>query len=211
MRGWGFRRRRGGGGGGGADAGNVVGAVEDRTAFERDLKLDEFRLLAVQHMDQVKILDSWARQTIGVMRNRQTIDGDDPLYTALDIGLRPWAWRMRNILYVQSVPVRQQLADLADSPLEKERMLREGLVSFAFLDRADVQDLLERLEQDVRQAQAVVKVQDAHDAFKYLSAMLVIVPPDAAHRNEPWHHPMELLGNLPNAEQAYAEFNITVK
>jgi cytochrome c-type biogenesis protein CcsB len=179
-----------------AGVGPVI--AEDRSTFEHDIKLDQFRLLAVENADQIKILDSWARQTLSKIRSRQTIDGQDPLYTALDIAFRRDAWADKNIIYIQAVPIRQQLAALAGSPAESDRLLHEGLVSYNFLDRADVEQKLNEIGLDMRQVQAVNKVQMAHALFRDLVWTLLMLPPDAAHRTESWHHPVESQGNIPN-------------
>ncbi len=170
---------------------------EDRSAFEHDVKLDEFRLLAVEHSDQIKILDSWARQCLSKIRGRQTIDGQDPLYTALDIAFRREAWEQKNVIYVQAVPIRLALMPLANSAAEGERLKREGLVSFSFLDSAAVQQKLNEIGLDMRQVQAVNKVQMAHALFRDLAWTLLMLPPDAAHRGEAWKHPVEAEGNIP--------------
>ena len=73
------------------------------------MQLRDFRLLATQHLDQVKILDSWARQCLQKIRNRQNIDGKDALITVLDMTFRPEAWIGRDIVYVQAIPIREQL------------------------------------------------------------------------------------------------------
>jgi cytochrome c-type biogenesis protein CcsB len=178
----------------------LVGPVvaEDRSAFMHEVKLDQLRLLAVENADQIKILDSWARQSLSKIRGRQTIDGQDPLYTAIDIAFRRDAWADKNVIYVQAVPIRQQLVPLAGSPAEGDRLLHEGLVSYNFLDRADVQQKLSEIGLDMRQVQAVNKVQMAHAMFRDLAWTLLMLPPDAAHRNEAWRHPIEAEGNLPN-------------
>ncbi len=176
-----------------------VGPVieEDRSGFERDVKLDQLRLLAVVHSDQIKILDSWARQCLSKIRGRQSIDGQDPLYTALDIAFRREAWADKNVIYVQAVPIRQQLAQFAGTPAESDRLLHEGLVSYNFIDRADVQQKLQEIGLDMRQVQAVNKVQMAHALFRDLAWTLLMLPPDHNHRGETWKHPIESEGNIP--------------
>jgi hypothetical protein len=146
-------------------------ASQDRSAFEKGIALGRLRLLAVMHADTVKILDSWARQTNSKIRNRQTINGKDPLYVALDIALRPEAWADQNIVYVQAVPVREQLASFADGAddlakrTERDRIMHEGLVSPNFLVRPEVIKLLESLQLDSRRADAVNKVFNSLQSF----------------------------------------------
>ncbi len=198
----------------GATGAAAVGAVDDRKEFEAGLDLARFRLLAIQSADQVKIVDSWARQTLEMMHHSQSIDGQDPVYTALDIAFRPTAWESRNILYVHAIPIREALVDLAKkmggSAEEGDRILHTGMVSFAFLDDSQTQDLLARMGQDVRKADEVAKVETAHDLFIGLGATLFMVPPPAgaAHQLEPWRHVMDLLGNVSDVQGAEVEFGL---
>jgi cytochrome c-type biogenesis protein CcsB len=160
-------------------------ASQDRSAFEKGIALGRLRLLAVMHADTVKILDSWARQTNSKIRNRQTINGKDPLYVALDIALRPEAWADQNIVYVQAVPVREQLASFAHGAddlakrTERDRIMHEGLVSPNFLVRPEVIKLLESLQLDSRRADAVNKVFNSLQSFGEVLKTLAILPPAA--------------------------------
>ena len=110
---------------------------QNRTAFEEGIDLATLRLVFVQHLDHVKILDSWARQSLRTIRHRQRIDGKDPLYIALDMAFRQEAWLDRNVIYVESPPVRDELAHLAPNAAEASRIRGEGLVSAEFLSNVN--------------------------------------------------------------------------
>ena len=138
------------------------------------------------------------------------IDGQDPLYTALDIAFRRDAWADKNIIYIQAVPIRQQLAALAGSPAESDRLLHEGLVSYNFLDRADIQQKLNEMGLDMRQVQAVNKVQMAHALFRDLVWTLLMLPPMLAYRTEAWHHPVESQGNIPNEKPEWGGVDLKI-
>ncbi|MGN6367914.1 MAG: cytochrome c biogenesis protein CcsA [Phycisphaerae bacterium] len=169
-----------------------------RPTFESAIDLSRLRLLAVDHMDQVKILDSWARTSLFTIAHHGSLEGQDPLYTALDIAFRPEVWSVRNIIYIQAIPIREQLVPLASDKIEGDRILHSGLVSPAFLDDRRVIDLLQRLSLDTRLSPSVGKIFSALDTFDRLAESLRICPPDAAHRTSPWVHPVHLLANLPN-------------
>ena len=167
-------------------------ATEDRTAFEKALQLNAFRLLAIQHNDQVKILDSWARQSLSNIRHRQSIDGQDPLYTALDMMFRPEAWMQRKIVYIQSIPIRQQLAAFAKTEKESDEIMHTALVSPAFLLREDVRRKMEELQRDAIIAPQVRKVMMALQTFLMLPDTFLILPPPAGEHGTIWRHPVDL-------------------
>ncbi len=169
-----------------------------RPTFEQSLDLSRLRLLAIDHMDQVKILDSWARTSLSTIAHHGSLEGQDPLYTALDIAFRPEVWAQQNIIYIQAIPIREQLVSFAPDKVEGDRILHSGLVSPAFLDDAKIIDLLQRLSLDTRLSPSVGKVFSALDTFDRLAESLQICPPDATHRSSPWVHPVHLLANLPN-------------
>jgi cytochrome c-type biogenesis protein CcsB len=183
-------------------------AAQDRTKFAADIKLDDLRLLEVLHRDQVKILDSWARQSLSTMMHHQSYEGHDALYTALDMAFRPEAWQDKNIIFVQAIPIRQRLSVLADGPTEefkqaeRQRILQTGMVSPAFMEQREVGDLLERTAAaDVRLADSIRKVMDALEVFRTLRGSLFMAPP-ASGTNETWMHPYQLQGNVPMLAQA---------
>jgi cytochrome c-type biogenesis protein CcsB len=169
---------------------------QDRTEFRRAVKLDSLRLLAVQHNDQVKILDSWARQCLSKIRNRQSIDGQDPLYTALDMAFRPEVWMNRPIIYVQAIPIRQKLASLAPSEQAGTDIVQKGLVSPSFLLAPETRQLLESIQLETRLAPAVNKVMIALQTFLTMPDTLLLVPPPAGEEGSMWRHPVDLQAKM---------------
>ena len=148
-------------------------AKQDRTELEKGVDLEQFRRLAIENNDQLKIIDSWARQSISRIRNRQTIDGKDPVYVALDMALRPAAWEGRNIIYVQAVPVREVLTQFAkgeteeDRRKEGQRIMHEGLVSPLFIEQDAVVSALEKLSLDSSRTNAVNKVWQSYGEVSF--------------------------------------------
>ncbi|HUO07398.1 MAG TPA: cytochrome c biogenesis protein CcsA [Phycisphaerae bacterium] len=172
-----------------------------RPDFESAVDFTRLRLLAIDHMDQVKILDSWARTTLSTIAHHSSLEGQDPLYTTLDIAFRPEVWADRNIIYVQAIPIREQLVNLVPDKVEGDRILHTGLVSPEFLNDNKVIDLLNRISLDTRLAPSVGKVFSSLDAFERVAETFHVCPPDAGHRDTPWYHPVRLLSNLPKDAQ----------
>lgn len=169
---------------------------QDRQAFMAGIHLDELRRLSIHHADQIKILDSWARQSLAEITHRQKYQGQDPLYTALDMAFRPEAWEGQNILHVRDVPLRQQLAMVIADTAEQQRFMKQGTMSLTFFLQPDVQMLLNQLMQDPMLNQSVNRLLNSVEALMSLGPSLRIVPP-AAGGDGVWHQPIELVGNLP--------------
>jgi cytochrome c-type biogenesis protein CcsB len=176
-------------------------AKQDRSAFERGIQLEGLRLLAINHLDQVKIMDSWARQSLAKIRNRSSIDGKDPLYTALDMAIRPEAWADQRIIYVQAIPVREQLTAFAEGTsdaekrAEADRIMHEGLVSPNFLMQQPILMMLDTMSRDSTKAQAVGKVFTSIDTFMKLAESLNFLPPPGNAEwgpNKPWINPLTI-------------------
>jgi len=186
-------------------AAEKAGVVEDRRAFEKSIDLDRLRTLVILHQDQLKILDSWARQSVSTITHKTKFEGHDPLYTTLDMAFRPQVWNNQNIVYVRDVPLRRQLAVLLQDPAEQARFLREARVSPMFLSRSDVQLAMQQIT-DVRVARSAGLVYEALDTFVSLQQSLTMLPPPqsgsaAIHQADTlWHLPLELAGNLPKTD-----------
>jgi cytochrome c-type biogenesis protein CcsB len=182
---------------------------QDRTVFRQQIHLADFRLLAISDQSgQVKTIDTWARQTLKKITNHEKWNGEDPVYTVLDMMVRPEAWNNENIVFVQAIPIREQLTRFAegDTPKARDdealRMLQTGLVTPAFLERQEVQQFLERIaSSDNRLNDSVNKVLIAQDTLNRIFFSFTIAPPGAKNRSAPWHHPVELAANTISQEE----------
>src|SRR5271170_1323879 len=105
---------------------DIVG--QDRTAFEQQINLAPLRTLAIQSDDEIKTLDTWARQSLHDICGHGSINGEDSLYTVLDMAFRPEAWNDRNCIYIEALPLRTQIGTLVDAT-EAQRILKQGTVS----------------------------------------------------------------------------------
>ena len=155
-------------------------SAQDRTAFVRGLDLSAFRLLSVQHNDQIKIMDSWARQCLRKIAHTETLEGRDCLYTALDMAIRSPYWMNKNIIYIESVPIREELGFFAGNPAEAQRIRLEARVSPSFLLQPQVRDRLKELSLDSRQLSSVNKVFVAANTFLAMGDTLAFLPPPPA-------------------------------
>ncbi len=171
--------------------------AENRTAFKKKINLATLRLLALQNRGQMKILDSWARQSMERICGYQSINGENPLYTALDMAFRPEAWDVRPCIYIQYVPLRKGLEQFVSSPAERKRMLFQGTVSPDFLERPDVQQHLQNIAQsDNRLAGDINQINSGLATFAKLRSTLNMIPPPQGHSNQAWLNPVALLAAI---------------
>jgi cytochrome c-type biogenesis protein CcsB len=171
----------------------IVG--QDRTAFQQQINLAPLRLLAIQSDDEIKTLDTWARQSLHDICGHGSINGEDPLYTILDMAFRSEAWNDRNCIYIEAVPLRKQLGTLVD-PTEALRILQQGTVSPSFLGRSDVETLLTNDSNDSVLNSSVNQIGLALGTYQQLDVQFDVVPPVLGGDAHTWIAPYQLLPNI---------------
>jgi cytochrome c-type biogenesis protein CcsB len=174
--------------------------------FARQVDLSPLAMAAVQHNQTMKTLDTFARQAIWQITGHERLDGHESVYTLLDMSFHPDQYVTRNVVKILNVPLRQEFANLQSiDAAEKERIVKEGTVSLAFLERPDVQALLARV-----QADSVTKSKAIDQLIMAMSAMrdicqderdfipAEIVPPAPTGGDGLWHRPTEMIGDVPD-------------
>ena len=183
---------------------------QNRTAFKKQVNLAPLRILAVQNNDQVKTIASWAAETVHTICGFDSIHGQDPLYTVLDMAFRPQAWDARNCIFVETVPIREQLGRLV-SKAQAKRILQQGTVSPDFMARADVHHLLVKISSTAALSSGVAEVSRALETFQNLSAEMKFVPPAAGAKSRDWLVPLALLPNTGAVVRKMLKMNAGVK
>ncbi len=169
-------------------------AAQNRTVFRHTINMAPLETLAVQNQEEVKTLDTWARETLQTITFYGSVNGRDPLYTALDMAFRPEAWENRNFIYIMAVPIREQLGKLV-SPAQAKRILEQGTVSPKFLAQPEVRRLLEHISRDGVLNSSVAQIGDALNAFRNMAAQLRIVAPPPGSKSKLWINPVNLMPN----------------
>ena len=180
--------------------------------FADKVDLAPLRSLTVQHEQTLKTLDTFSRQVLYTVTGRGTLDGQDPVYTVLDMAYRPQQYVHRNLIKIRNVPLREDVAALDGlDPAEQKRIVHDGKISLAFWIRPAVQKLMEK-----QQSSAVFKAQAIGQtalAASTLDAMLgggmngffppvAAVAPPKGDSSTVWHQMSDLAGNLPQLEMA---------
>jgi cytochrome c-type biogenesis protein CcsB len=175
--------------------------------FAARVDLNPLRTISVQNMQTVKTLDSFSRELLEMISGRSSYDGQDPVFTVLNIAYHPEDYAGANLIKIKNLPLRTDFRQLPSiSPDEQERIVKTGLISIALFEQKDVQDLLSRIEStDVRKAQAVQQVEQGYQLLKNLMVSsetdlflpAATVPPANGTDPGTWHRLVDVLGSDP--------------
>jgi cytochrome c-type biogenesis protein CcsB len=190
----------------------VVARAEDRVSvdeFAREVDLDAFKRLTIQHQQTLKTFETFSRQTLTTITGRPRLDGRDPTFTILDMAFRPEDYEQRNIVRIKVIPVREELAEglrlagLIDQA-EADRIVKyEGTVSLEVMRSATAQKILQDLRaSDTRKEDAVRQAMGAANTLAALSVpdlpFFTIIPP-ASPDEQVWRNLGDVAGNVPAA------------
>jgi len=160
--------------------------------FAQDVDLSRMRLIAVQHDGRFKPFDTLARETIQQITGDSVFDGQDPVYTYLDLMFRPAAYGNRNLILVKKARVREALIKAAGSELsdaEASLIRKTRRIPPRFLLLPAVQQAIEALESDTmntgRDAD-LIRAAQAYADPRNLRGFLLIVPPPGGTSHSPW-------------------------
>jgi cytochrome c-type biogenesis protein CcsB len=179
--------------------------------FADQIDLSPLRIVAVQNNQVVKTLDSFARQAIKAITSHSSLDGHEPVYTLLDMSFRPERYVQRNIIKVANVPLREEFQALKSiDDAEQQRILKEGTVSLAFMQREDVGNLLETVQsKSVAKSKAINELIAAAMAMRIVcqqdAGMIpgaVIAPATKSPEDRIWHPLRDMLGASPAVLEA---------
>ncbi len=195
---------------------SALGSAALADDFEQQLDLSPLEMAAVQNNQTMKTLDTFARQAIWQITGHEKLDGHSSLYTLLDISFHPDQYVTRDIIKIENVPLREEFQNLQNiDDAEKQRIVKEGTVSLAFLERPEVQNLLRQV-----QASSVTKSKAINQVLIGLSAMdqicqqhdfipAEIIPAGQGGGDGLWHTPTEILGNVPGLVELLHQHNET--
>lgn len=178
--------------------------------FARVVDLAPLEGLAVQTEGRIKSFDSHARGILKLISGRRTINGQSPMFSYLDLMLRPEANTAADAIYIKNKNVRQRMLDALGEPADAgwgRRFLDQGLISAARLRDPKLSDLLRELNVDVmRTAKDVEAMQMALRASDptFLLDRLTIVPPPGGDADDRWFGLSDLLRSGLPADDAHA-------
>jgi ABC-type transport system involved in cytochrome c biogenesis permease subunit len=167
-------------------------ARADESSFARDVDLSQIRLIAAQHDGRLKPFDTLARETIQQITGERFFDGQDPVFTYLDLMFDPAAYANRNLIFVKKARVRESLIKAAGSELgeaEASYIRQTKRIPPRFLSLPGVQQELEALESDTmntgRDAD-MIRTAQAYADPRNLRGFLLVAPPPGGTSHSPW-------------------------
>jgi ABC-type transport system involved in cytochrome c biogenesis permease subunit len=174
-------------------------------AFERDLRLDDFRLLAVQNQGRYTTVESWARETIGSIHHGKVDFGVDPVVESLELLFNNGAYRRLNIVYLKDISIRN---DLTTHPVELskdeiERIRATGLVSpdfFSEQTHPQVALKLATIGTKPPLMKAFSRTKIAERAALRPGHSMLIVPDPLGDATTPWHAPDDLFAMVTSVD-----------
>ncbi len=177
--------------------------------FAEPPDLSALRTIALQNMQTVKTLDSFSRQFLEVVSGRSSYNGQDPVFTVLDIAYNPESYESANLVKIKNLPLRTEFRRIPSiSTEEQERIVKTGMVSLALLHQPEVQNLLSGLQSsDIRKAEAIGQLVQASDTLAAMCTSIkagqdfflpVAIIPPATAGDTVWHRLIEMAGNDPD-------------
>src|SRR5690348_8183294 len=85
----------------------LVTTVARADDFASQVDVAPLKSISLQHRQTLKTFDSYARQVLTTITGHGSLDGKPAAYTLLDMAARPELYIDRNIVFIKSVPLRQ--------------------------------------------------------------------------------------------------------
>lgn len=184
----------------------ILLAVFVSPSFAEDLvgkvNLDAFRKITIQDRQTLKTFDTFARQSLNTITGKSKLDGQDPVYTVLDIACRPEQYEARNIIKIKNVPLRQDFMRLTNlDAAERDRIIQEGTISLKFWMSPEVAQLMTQLQSTaVFKSKAIGEVNQAAGTLQNIAGRLaglaIIPPPPGKPTDQKWRGFAEVVGNV---------------
>jgi ABC-type transport system involved in cytochrome c biogenesis permease subunit len=164
-------------------------------ALDQQVDWSRARLLAIQHQNRHKTLDSFARESMAVMVGRDRLPGLSPLASLLEWSFNSSAYADEPILRVKDMGLRQDLTTHMSRDA-RNRIVRTGYFTPRELSDPVVLQRLREFEPRFDLVKAVGRIRETQVVALRMPDFLRIVPPPPAQDVEPWHTPQELIPNL---------------
>ncbi len=171
--------------------------------FPQAVNLTPLATVAVQADGRLKSFSSFASEMMSYVSGPRRINGQDPLYTYLDMLFRPDAYRKPDVIFVKGAGPRARISDavLAQDLLpataeHMESFKKTGLISEEILTRPEVLAVLREMQGDLlRTAKVVDAIESALNVKdpRFLLSRLLIVPRGDGDTQKEWHGISEVM------------------
>ena len=157
--------------------------------FADKVDLSPLQTLEIQHMQTLKTLDSFARQTMVAIHDKSGgINNQSPLFTVLDMSFRPEQYAAAKIIRIRNVPLRKDFEKLPGiTDADSKQIVHDGMVSPDFIASTPVQTLMSEVQATALfKADAVNQVLGAANNVAMLAEpampLLRVIPAPAGRR-----------------------------
>lgn len=182
-------------------------ADEKLLALDRAIDYSRGQLIAVQHEERYKTLDSFAREAMTAMTGKDRLPGLTPIGSLLE-----WSFNFKNYPDVPAVYVKDRGVRIhfsAHLPAEAAARIRNtGMMTLRELIDPTVRQRKAELDPKGRMNNAMNRVNAAMAVAFNAERMLQIIPRHTPLDNDRWATPTELVPNLPERYRKKVEANI---
>lgn len=176
----------------GASAGaaerEIPAAAQGIRAIQDRIDVARLGALATQYSWRYATVDSWARDAIKNIHGPKPLYGLDPVVASFELLFNSHAYDDEAIIFIKDRALRKELTahPVPISDAEQLRIVREGMVSRAFLALPDVSKRIESLNMDMLRKTAMDRLGMAMGYYDNIAATCTMVPtPDGTH-DTPW-------------------------
>lgn len=180
-----------------ADAPIDNDAIKSIKAIEKDINVEKLGAIAMLDNKawRYTTVESWARKMMRTMHGDVSLNGLDPVVSAMEIMFNQQAYVDQPVIFVKD---RGILKDLTKHPIkvsadEAERMFKQRTVSFDFLAREDVQKRIRELSGETLKNRAMNRMLSARFHFQQILELFTIVPVPNGKKETEWLSPIALM------------------
>lgn len=184
-------------------------AIESIKAIEKDINIQKLGAIAMLDNNawRYTTVESWARKTMRTMHGSISLDGLDPVVSAMEIMFNQRAYADQPVIYVKD---RGVLKDLTKHPIqvseeEAERMFKKRHVSFDFLARPDVQQRIQELSGETLKNRAMNRMLTARFNFQQILDLFTIIPVPNGTKETQWLSPVALMSTQEKEKSGITE------
>lgn len=180
-----------------ADAEKKDDAIESLKAIEGQIEIQKLGVIAMLDNNawRYTTVESWARKTMRAMHGSVSLEGLDPVVSAMEIMFNQPAYNDQPVIFVKD---RAILKDLTKHPIkvsaaEAERMYNDRRVSWDFLARSDVQQRIRELSGENTKNRAMNRMLGARFNYQQILQLFTIVPVPNGNKETQWLPPTALM------------------
>ncbi|HPF38455.1 MAG TPA: cytochrome c biogenesis protein CcsA [Phycisphaerae bacterium] len=172
-------------------------ALDEIKAIEKDIDVEKLGAIAMLDNNawRYTTVESWARKTMRTMHGSVSLEGLDPVVSAMEMMFNQRAYLDQPVIFVKD---RGVLKDLTKHPIkvsdeESERMYKQRCISYEFFMQAPVQARIRELSGETLKSRAMNRMGAAKFCFEEIRDIFTVVPVPNGTKETQWIAPQMLL------------------